>query len=237
MPPSDFAKASIPEVVEQLTTDEAILLTAGVGFWHTHAVPRLGIPAVKVTDGPNGAYMPLVHPPAVVHLLIEFLTSIGARGNYFFMSTPAKCLPSATAMAATFDTALIETMAKDLLAEEVKLKAASILLGPTCNTQRNPLGGRSFESYSEDPHLSGMVAAAYVKGLQAGGIGACIKHCAANDKENDRFGYDSVLTERALREIYLMPFMLAQKYAQPWAFMTAYVSSFVPIRTRALICV
>ncbi|KAM5541949.1 hypothetical protein V8D89_004259 [Ganoderma adspersum] len=199
MPPSDFAKASIPDVVEQLTTDEAILLTAGVGFWHTHAVPRLGIPAVKVTDGPNGA-----------------------RGNYFFMSTPAKCLPSATAMAATFDTALIETMAKDLLAEEVKLKAASILLGPTCNTQRNPLGGRSFESYSEDPHLSGMVAAAYVKGLQAGGIGACIKHCAANDKENDRFGYDSVLTERALREIYLMPFMLAQKYAQPWAFMTAY---------------
>ncbi|EJF57992.1 beta-glucosidase [Dichomitus squalens LYAD-421 SS1] len=199
MPLSDFAKASIPEVVEQLTTDEAILLTAGVGFWHTHAVPRLGIPAIKVTDGPNGA-----------------------RGNYFFMSTPAKCLPSATAMAATFDTALIETMAKDLLAQEVKLKAASILLGPTCNTARSPLGGRSFESYSEDPHLSGMVAAAYVKGLQEGGIGACIKHFVANDKENDRFAYDSVLTERALREIYLMPFMLAEKYAHPWAYMTAY---------------
>ena len=91
------------------------------------------------------------------------------------MSTPAKCLPSATAMAATFDTALIGRMAKDLLAQEVKLKAASILLGPTCNTARNPLGGRSFESYSEDPHLSGMIAAAYVKGLQEGGIGACIK--------------------------------------------------------------
>ncbi|TFK81890.1 glycoside hydrolase family 3 protein, partial [Polyporus arcularius HHB13444] len=189
MPPSDFAKASISDVVEQLTTDEAILLTAGVGFWHTHAVPRLGIPAIKVTDGPNGA-----------------------RGNYFFMSTPAKCLPSATAMAATFDTALIERVSRELLAEEVKLKAASVLLGPTCNIQRNPLGGRSFESYSEDPHLSGMVAAAYCKGLQEGGIGACIKHFVGNDKENDRFGYDSTMTERALREIYLMPFMLAEKY-------------------------
>ncbi|KAI0697103.1 beta-glucosidase [Cerioporus squamosus] len=199
MPPSDFAKANISDVVEQLTTDEAILLTAGVGFWHTHAVPRLGIPAIKVTDGPNGA-----------------------RGNYFFMSTPAKCLPSATAMAATFDTALIERVSRELLAAEVKLKAASVLLGPTCNIQRNPLGGRSFESYSEDPHLSGMVAAAYCKGLQEGSIGACIKHFVGNDKENDRFGYDSTMTERALREIYLMPFMLAQKYAKPWAFMTAY---------------
>ena len=138
-----------------------------------------------------------------------------------FMSTPAKCLPSATAMAATFDTALIERVSRELLAEEVKLKAASVLLGPTCNIQRNPLGGRSFESYSEDPHLSGMVAAAYCKGLQEGGIGACIKHFVGNDKENDRFGYDSTMTERALREIYLMPFMLAEKYAKPWAFMTA----------------
>ena len=140
------------------------------------------------------------------------------------MSTPAKCLPSATAMAATFDTALIERMARELLAEEVKLKAASVLLGPTCNIQRNPLGGRSFESFSEDPHLSGMVAAAYCKGLQAGGIGACIKHFFGNDKENDRFAYDSVISPRAMREIYAMPFMLAEKYAQPWAYMTAWVS-------------
>ncbi|KAI0355239.1 beta-glucosidase [Trametes cingulata] len=199
MPLSDFAKADLDEVVEQLTTDEAILLTAGVGFWHTHAVSRLGIPAIKVSDGPNGI-----------------------RGNHFFMSTPAKCLPSATGMAATFDTALMERVGRKLLAEEAKLKAASVLLGPTCNTQRNPLGGRSFESFSEDPHLAGMMAAAYCKGLQAGGIGACIKHFLGNDKENDRFGYDSIMSERALREIYAMPFMLAEKYAKPWCFMTAY---------------
>ncbi|CDO77775.1 Glycoside Hydrolase Family 3 protein [Trametes cinnabarina] len=199
MPASDFAKADLSEVVEQLTTDEAILLTAGVGFWHTHAIARLGIPAIKVSDGPNGI-----------------------RGNHFFMSTPAKCLPSATAMAATFDTALMERVGLELLAEEAKLKAASVLLGPTCNTQRNPLGGRSFESFSEDPHLAGMMAAAYCKGLQEGGIGACIKHFCGNDKENDRFGYDSIMSERALREIYAMPFMLAEKYAKPWCFMTAY---------------
>ncbi|KAH9857422.1 beta-glucosidase [Lenzites betulinus] len=199
MLPSDFAQADLEEVVEQLTTDEAILLTAGVGFWHTHAVPRLGVPAIKVSDGPNGI-----------------------RGNHFFMSTPAKCLPSATGMAATFDTALMQRVGLELLAEEAKLMAASVLLGPTCNTQRNPLGGRSFESFSEDPHLAGMMAASYVKGLQAGGIGACIKHFLGNDKENDRFGYDSVMSERALREIYAMPFMLAEKYAKPWCYMTAY---------------
>ncbi|EMD34223.1 glycoside hydrolase family 3 protein [Gelatoporia subvermispora B] len=199
MAPSDFAKANIADVVEQLTTDEAILLTAGVGFWHTHAVPRLGIPALKVSDGPNGV-----------------------RGNHFFMGTPAKCLPSATAFAATFDPALVHDVGLHLIAQEAKLKAASVLLGPTCNTQRSPLGGRSFESFSEDPHLSGMVTAAYVKGVQAGGIGACVKHFATNDKENDRMAYDSILSERALREIYLMPFMLAEKYSKPWSYMTAY---------------
>lgn len=137
------------------------------------------------------------------------------------MSTPAKCLPSATAMGATFDPLLIEEVGLKLLAEEAKLKAASIILGPTCNIQRSPLGGRSFESFSEDPYLSGMITASYVKGVQAGGIGTAVKHFVCNDKENDRMGSNSVLSERALREIYLMPFMLAQKYAKPWSFMTS----------------
>ncbi|KZP04828.1 glycoside hydrolase family 3 protein [Athelia psychrophila] len=199
MAPSDIAKADIDELVENLTTDEAILLTAGVGFWHTHEVKRLGIPAIKVSDGPNGI-----------------------RGNHFFMGTPAKCLPSATALGATFDPELIEEVALKILSAEAKRKAASILLGPTCNIQRNPLGGRSFESFSEDPHLSGMIASAYINGIQAGGIGSAIKHFVCNDKENDRWASDSILSERALREIYLMPFMLAQKNAKPWAVMTAY---------------
>lgn len=147
------------------------------------------------------------------------------------MGSPAKCLPSATALGATFDPALIETVGRKLLAEETKRKSASVLLAPTCNIQRNPLGGRSFESFSEDPHLSGMIASAYVNGLQAGGIAATIKHFVGNDKENDRMAYDSIISERALREIYLMPFMLAEKYAKPWSFMTAYAPNYsVPFR-------
>ncbi|EIW85859.1 glycoside hydrolase family 3 protein [Coniophora puteana RWD-64-598 SS2] len=199
MPPSDFAKADVDDIVEKLTIEEAILLTAGVGFWHTHAVPRLGIPAIKMSDGPNGL-----------------------RGNHFFMSTPAKCLPSATALGATWDRELIEEVTLRLLAGEARTRAAPLALAPTCNIQRNPLGGRAFESFSEDPVLSGTIAAAYVKGVQRGGIGAVIKHYVANDKENDRMAYDSVLSERVLREVYLMPFMLAQKHAKPWCFMTSY---------------
>ncbi|KAF5386896.1 hypothetical protein D9615_002114 [Tricholomella constricta] len=199
MPPSDFANADIDAIMDKLTTDEAILLTAGVGFWHTHKVDRLGIPAIKVSDGPNGI-----------------------RGNHFFMGTPAKCLPSSTALGATWDTQLIEEVGFKLLAPEAKLRAASVVLAPTCNIQRSPLGGRSFESFSEDPLLSGLLAAAYVRGTQNGGIGSAIKHFVGNDKENDRQGYDSVISPRALREIYLMPFMLAHKHAQPWSIMTAY---------------
>ncbi|KAJ7220655.1 beta-glucosidase [Mycena pura] len=199
MPPSDFARANIPELVEQLTTEESILLVAGVGSWKTHAVERLGIPAVKVSDGPNGI-----------------------RGNHFLMGTPAKCLPSATALGATWDPQLVHEVGLKLLAPEAKLRAASVILAPTCNIQRSPLGGRSFESFSEDPYLSGMIAAFYVNGVQEGGIGATIKHFVGNDKENDRMAYDSIISERALREVYLMPFMLAQKLAKPWAYMTAY---------------
>ncbi|KAI0034360.1 beta-glucosidase [Vararia minispora EC-137] len=200
MAPSDFASADIEQILEKLTLEEAISLIAGVGFWRTVAVSRLGIPSLKVvSDGPNGI-----------------------RGNHFCMGCPAKCLPSATGLGATWDTDLIELVGLKLLAEEAKLRGASIALAPTCNIQRNPLGGRSFESFSEDPFLSGSIAAAYTKGVQSGGIGVAIKHFVCNDKENDRMGQDSVVGERPLREIYLMPFMLAQKIAQPWTFMSSY---------------
>ncbi|KAF7299413.1 Glycoside hydrolase family 3 protein [Mycena indigotica] len=199
MAPSDFAKANIPELVAQLTTDEAIQLCAGVGFWHTHAIPRLGVPAIKVSDGPNGI-----------------------RGNHFLMGTPAKCLPASTALGSTWDPALVYQVGLKLLAPEAKLRAASVILAPTCNIQRNPLGGRSFESFSEDSYLSGLITAAYINGVQAGGIGATVKHFVGNDKENDRMAYDSIMSQRALREVYLMPFMLAEKLAKPWAYMTAY---------------
>ncbi|KAG8906251.1 hypothetical protein FRB99_007313 [Tulasnella sp. 403] len=203
---SDFAKADIEKVVEQLTTDEAISLIAGEGFWWTAAIPRLGIPSIKVSDGPNGV-----------------------RGGHFFNGTPANCIaPSllllkcATALGATWDPDLITEIAANLLAPETKQRASSVLLAPTCNIQRSPLGGRSFESFAEDPHLSGIMAAAFVNGLQSQGISSCIKHFVANDQEHERQGVSSEVSERALREVYLYPFMLAQKLSKPWAFMTSY---------------
>ncbi|KZT33940.1 beta-glucosidase [Sistotremastrum suecicum HHB10207 ss-3] len=197
--PSDIAQADLDRLVNDINLEDAIALTSGVGFWHTHAVPSANIPAIKVSDGPNGI-----------------------RGNHFFMGTPAKAIPSATALGATWDTELIGNAAAKLLADEAKLRGASVILAPTVNIQRSPLGGRSFESFSEDPHLSGHIAASYIANVQSNGIGACIKHFVGNDMENDRMAYDSIISPRALREIYLMPFMIAQKYASPWAYMTAY---------------
>ncbi|ORX35301.1 glycoside hydrolase superfamily [Kockovaella imperatae] len=193
-----FLSASIPELLKQMTREEKISLLAGKNFWETVPVPRLNIPSIKVTDGPNGA-----------------------RGGSFYKMTPASCLPNATCIGATFSTSAVEEAGK-LLADEAKARNAVCLLAPTINIQRSPLGGRAFESFSEDPTLSGHLAAAYVNGLQSQNISATIKHFVGNDQEHERMGSDSVIPERALREIYLRPFQIAQARARPWAYMTAY---------------
>ncbi|KAI0713388.1 putative beta-glucosidase from glycoside hydrolase family GH3 [Earliella scabrosa] len=194
----DFLEASVSELVKKLTTEEKISLLAGPNWWNTRTVDRLGIPAVRMSDGPNGV-----------------------RGSSHFVSTPAQCLPCATSMASTFDTEMLHNVGV-FLGEEAKIKSSVILLAPTCNIQRNPLGGRAFESFSEDPHLSGMMAAAYVEGLQSQGVASTIKHFVGNDQEHERTAAESVMSDRALREVYLYPFMLAQKKAKPWAYMTSY---------------
>ncbi|KAJ3009934.1 hypothetical protein NUW54_g2630 [Trametes sanguinea] len=194
----DFLRASVPDLVKKLTTDEKIKLLSGPNWWNTNVIERLGIPAIRVSDGPNGV-----------------------RGSSHFVSTPAQCLPCETSMASTFDTELIYEVGK-FLGEETKIKSSVVLLAPTCNIQRNPLGGRAFESFSEDPHLSGVMAAAYVNGLQSQGVASTIKHLVGNDQEHERTAAESVMSDRALREVYLYPFMLAQKNAHPWAFMTSY---------------
>ncbi|KZT34807.1 glycoside hydrolase family 3 protein [Sistotremastrum suecicum HHB10207 ss-3] len=196
---SRFVDADLDALVNELKLEDAIALTSGAGLWTTHAVPSAGIPSIKVSDGPNGI-----------------------RGNIFFMGSPAKAIPSATALGATWDTELIGDAAAKLLADEAKLRAASVILAPTVNIQRSPLGGRSFECFSEDPHLSGLIASAYIANIQAKGIGCCIKHFVGNEMDNDRYAYDSIISPRALREVYLMPYMIAQKNAAPWAYMTAY---------------
>ncbi|CAK7217012.1 hypothetical protein SCUCBS95973_003007 [Sporothrix curviconia] len=193
----------VQSLVKQLTLQEKVSLLAGDGLWHTAAVKRLGIPRIKVTDGPNGA-----------------------RGELFTSGTKAACFPAAVSIAATWDTGLAKRIGR-AMAEETKTKGASVLtattrLGPTVCPHRSPLGGRNFESFSEDPLLAGLQAASVIQGLQENGIAATIKHFAANEQETMRNAIDVVVSERALREIYLKPFEIAIKQAKPLALMTSY---------------
>ncbi|KAH7006785.1 beta-glucosidase-like protein [Ilyonectria destructans] len=193
-----FLTASIEDLVRRMSLTEKVALIAGEDWWRTVALPRLNIPSVKLTDGPNGA-----------------------RGQSFFKMTPAVVLPNATGLAATFSPTLPAKAAR-LLAAETKARSSVCLLAPTINICRSPLGGRAFESFSEDPTLSGIIAAEYVKALQDEGISAAIKHFLANDQEHERMGQDSIIGPRALREIYLRPFQIVQARASPWSYMTSY---------------
>lgn len=167
-------------------------------MWETVPIPAKGVPPVKVSDGPNGA-----------------------RGASFSSGTTAACFPAACCMASTFDVDLAKRIGT-ALAEETQSKGARCLLGPTMCIHRHPLGGRNFESFSEDPYLTGKMAARVVEGCQELGVSATIKHFAANEQETHRLTVDETISERALREIYLKPFEIAVKEAKPWAVMTAY---------------
>jgi beta-glucosidase len=184
--------------MEKMTLEEKISMLAGADLWHTVPVERLGIPTMKVTDGP-----------------------IGARGASFSAGPTSACFPAGVALAATWNPDLVERVGK-ALAEEVQSKGANILLAPTVNMHRSPLAGRNFECYSEDPFLTARLAVAYINGLQSGGVGACIKHFVCNDSEFERHSISSEVGERALREIYLRPFEIAVRDAKPWAVMSAY---------------
>ena len=188
----------IETLISQLTLDEKISLLGGADAWHTVAIPRLGIPAIKTTDGPNGA-----------------------RGASRTGVPTSACFPVGIALGATWNPDLVEEIG-GALAEEVQSKGAHILLAPTVNIHRSPLAGRNFECYSEDPYLSGVLASAYIDGLQKRGVGACIKHFVCNDSEFERHSMSSEVGERALREIYLKPFEMALKQARPWTLMSAY---------------
>ncbi|KAF5386631.1 hypothetical protein D9615_001768 [Tricholomella constricta] len=194
-----FLDASIPDLVARLRVEEKISLLGAPNWWNSTSIQHLGIPAIRMSDGPNGV-----------------------RGSSHFVSTPAQCLPCATSLASTFDVELVQQVGI-FLGKEAKIKSSVVLLAPTCNIQRTPLGGRSFESFSEDPHLSGILSAAYVNGLQSEGVSATMKHFVANDQEHERTAAESVISPRALREIYLYPFMLAQRDAKPGAYMTSFV--------------
>jgi beta-glucosidase len=188
----------IDDLICQMTLEEKISLLAGADMWHTVAIERLGIPSVKMTDGP-----------------------CGARGEDAPDGPTSASFPCGTALGATWSPELVERVA-GALAQEVKSKGAQILLAPTVNIHRSPLAGRNFECYSEDPYLTARMAIAYIRGLQNEGVGACIKHFVCNDSEFERHSMSSEVDERPLREIYMRPFEVAIREAKPWSVMSAY---------------
>ena len=186
----------IEKLISELTLEEKVSILSGSSAWHTTAVPRLNIPRVKMTDGP-----------------------IGARGDSVSGATSA-CFPSASCLSSTWDKEIVEEIAT-AIGMEAKSKDADVLLGPTINLHRHPLGGRHFECYSEDPILTGELATSYVKGVQSVGVSACLKHFVGNDTEYQRHFVSSNIDERTLRELYLLPFEMGVK-AGSLSVMSAY---------------
>ncbi|KAJ4011933.1 hypothetical protein NW752_004328 [Fusarium irregulare] len=191
-------RSAAKEKLALLTLEEKVSLLTAADFWRTKAIPEKGIPSIKTTDGPNGA-----------------------RGGIFVGGTKAALFPCGISLAATWNKDFLYQVGQHL-AQEVRARSAEMLLAPTVCMHRHPLGGRNFESFSEDPLLTGKLAAQYIKGLQDRGVAATIKHFVGNEQETNRLTIDSLVTERPLREIYLKPFEIAVREANPWAVMSSY---------------
>jgi beta-glucosidase len=197
--PADLAREAVVEAaLGKLGLDAKARLLSGQGMWSLPALPEIGLKSLVMSDGP-----------------------IGVRGVHWTADDPSIALPSPTALAATWDPALARR-AGALLAQEARRKNVHVLLAPTVNLHRSPLGGRHFEAYSEDPYLTGEIGTGYVQGVQSGGVGTTVKHFVANDAETDRFTVNNLVSERALRELYLAPFEAIVENAHPWGIMTAY---------------
>ncbi|KAJ5962536.1 hypothetical protein N7501_007477 [Penicillium viridicatum] len=188
----------VEHVLANMSEQDKIALLSGIDFWHTHPIPEFNVPSIRATDGPNGI-----------------------RGTKFFAGIPAACLPCGTSLGATWDRDLIY-QAGELLGDECIAKGAHCWLGPTINMQRAPLGGRGFESFAEDPHLSGILAKSIILGCESKGVISTVKHFVGNDQEHERRAVDVLVTQRALREIYLRPFQIVARDAKPGALMTSY---------------
>ena len=182
----------------RLDLDTKARLLAGQDEWSLPEIPEIGLGTLVFSDGP-----------------------VGVRGVRWSPEDPSIALPSGTALGASWDPDLARRVGR-LLAQEARRKGVHVLLGPTVNLHRSPLGGRHFEGFSEDPYLTGVMAAAYVAGVQEGGVGTTPKHFVANEAETARFSVNNVVSLRALRELYLVPFEAIVAKAQPWGIMSAY---------------
>ena len=177
--------------------DEQVALLAGTDLWHTAAVPRAGLPALRCSDGPNGV-----------------------RGTSF-AAPPSALFPCGAALGASWDPALVGEVGA-ALAQEAHAKSVHLLLAPTVNLARSPLGGRNFEAFGEDPHLTARLAVAYIRAVQAGGVACCVKHLVANDVEFERMTVSSEPDDRTLHEVLLAPFAAAIHEADVRAVMASY---------------
>ena len=196
---ADQAREAVVEAaLGKLDLDAKARLLAGQDMWSLPRLPEIGLASLVMSDGP-----------------------IGVRGIRWTADDPSVALPSPTALAATWDPELARRAGR-LLAQEARRKGVHVLLAPTVNLHRSPLGGRHFEAYSEDPYLTGEIGTGYVRGVQDGGVGTTVKHFVANDAETDRFTVDNIVSPRPLRELYLAPFEAIVAHARPWGIMAAY---------------
>lgn len=205
--PNPFASVRnrAKELVAQMTLEEKARLCGGRNFWTTYGVERLGLKPIMVTDGPNGLRK---QEGDADHLGLN-------------QSVPATCFPPACATACSFDPALMEQIGR-AMGEECRQEQVAVILGPAANIKRSPLCGRNFEYFSEDPLVSGRTAAGLIRGVQSQNVGTSLKHYLANNQEKARLVSNSVIDERALREIYLAGFEYAIKEARPWTLMCSY---------------
>jgi len=192
--------AAVEKALAELDLAAKVAILAGKDLWSLPALPQIGLASIVMSDGP-----------------------VGVRGTTWSASDPSIALPSPTALAASWDPALARR-AGQLLGQEARRKGVHVLLAPTVNLHRSPLGGRHFECYSEDPLLTGEIGAGYVAGVQDQGVATTVKHFVANDFETERFTASVQVSDRALRELYLAPFEAILRRAAPWGFMSAYNS-------------
>lgn len=193
------------DLIAQMSLEEKAGLCSGKDMWHTKAIERLGIPSVMMCDGPHG-------------LRKQDDSGVSTSLN---VSVDAICFPTASATASSWDKALLNQLGQ-AIGEEAVAENVALVLGPGTNIKRNPLCGRNFEYFSEDPYLAGMLSASFIDGVQSKNIGTSIKHYCANNQETYRMTINSVVDERTLREIYLLPFEIAVKQSQPRTIMASY---------------
>lgn len=198
---------NVEKILQQMTLEDKIALCSGANFWQTKTFEKYGIPALFMCDGPHG--LRKQEPGGGTDML----------GVY--NSRPATCFPPAVTTAGSWDPALLEEVGA-AIGEEAQAHVVDLVLGPGANLKRNPLCGRNFEYFSEDPHLAGKLAAGFIRGVEGKGVCASLKHFAANSQEKCRFTSDSVIDGRTLRELYLSAFETAVKEGKPSTVMCAY---------------